>query len=60
MLPPAPEAPLQLIKCGCSMSVCETSPCKYKQTIYIVLICVAVEQKRTHVNYASDQYAYDF
>ena len=31
-----------------------------KQTISIVLICVAVEQKRTHVNYASDQYAYDF
>ena len=30
MLPPAPETPLQLIKCGCSMSVCETSRCKYK------------------------------
>ena len=29
MLPPAPETPLQLIKCGCSMSVCETSQCKY-------------------------------
>ena len=30
MLPPAPETPLQLIKCGCSMSVCDTSRCKYK------------------------------
>ena len=30
MLPPAPETPLQLIKCGCSMYVCETSRCKYK------------------------------
>ena len=23
MLPPAPETPLQMIKCGCSMSVCK-------------------------------------
>ena len=30
MLPLAPETPLQLIKCSCSMSVCETSRCKYK------------------------------
>ena len=30
MLPPAPETPLQLIKCSCSMSVCETSRCKNK------------------------------
>ena len=30
MLHPAPEPPLPLIKCGCSMSVCETSRCKYK------------------------------
>ena len=30
MLPPAPETPLQLIKCSCSMSVCATSQCKYK------------------------------
>ena len=30
MLPLAPETPLQLIKCGCSMTVCETSRCKYK------------------------------
>ena len=29
MLPPAPETPLQLIKCSCSMSVCETSRYKY-------------------------------
>ena len=35
-LPPAPEAPLQLIKCGCIKSVCKTS----RLTIYIVLICV--------------------
>ena len=32
MLPPAPKTPLQLIKCGCSMSVCETSRCKYELT----------------------------
>ena len=30
-LPPAPKAPLQLIKCGCSKSVCKTS----RLTIYI-------------------------
>ena len=30
MLPPAPETPLQLRKCSCSMSVCETSRYKYK------------------------------
>ena len=30
MLHPAPETPLQLIKCGCSKSVCKTSRCKYK------------------------------
>ena len=29
-LPPAPEAPLQLIKCGCSKSVCEISRHKCK------------------------------
>ena len=30
MLSPAPGTPLQLIKCSCSMSVCETSRSKYK------------------------------
>ena len=30
MLPPTLETPLQLIKCSCSMFVCETSRCKYK------------------------------
>ena len=34
-LPHAPEASLQLIKCGCSKSVCETS----RLTNYIVPIC---------------------
>ena len=60
MLPPAPETPLQLIKCGCSMSVFEHLGVSTKQTIYIVLICVAVEQKGLMLNIASDQYAYDF
>ena len=56
-LPPASEATLQPIKCGCSRSVYETSRCK----IYIVPISAVVEQKRTHVkNIASEQYAYDF
>ena len=31
-LPPAPEAPLQLILCGCSKSVCEASRCKCKNS----------------------------
>ena len=35
-----PEAPLQLIKCGCSKSVCVTSWCITKLTIYMVPICV--------------------
>ena len=50
-LPPAPETLLQLIKCSCSKSVCETSWCKCKANnlYYSVLICVAVEQKRTRV-----------
>ena len=40
MLPPAPEIPLQLIKCGCSMSVCETSRCKYKANhLYCIDLC---------------------
>ena len=40
MLPPAPENPLQLIKCGCSMSVCETSRCKYKANhLYCTDLC---------------------
>ena len=29
-------------------------------TIYIVPICGAVEQKRTHVKIVSEQYVYDF
>ena len=49
MLPPAPETTLQLIKCACSMSVCENLGVSTKQTIYIILICVVVEQKRTRV-----------
>ena len=44
-LHPAPETPLQLIKCGCSKSVCETSRVSTQLTISII---------------ASDQYAYDF
>ena len=40
MLPLAPETPLQLIKCGCSMSVCETSRCKYKVNhLYCTALC---------------------
>ena len=40
MLPPAPETPLQLIKCSCSMSVCETSRCKYKVNhLYCTDLC---------------------
>ena len=43
-----PEAPLQLIKCGyvCMRKFLGVSA---KLTIYIVLICTVVEQKRTHV-----------
>ena len=46
MLPPAPETPLQLIKCGCSMSVCETSRCKYKANhlYYTDLCCCGAEE----------------
>ena len=40
MLSPAPETPLQLKKCGCSMSVCETSRCKYKaDNFYCTDLC---------------------
>ena len=40
MFLPAPETPLQLIKCGCSMSVCETSRCKYKVNhLYCTDLC---------------------
>ena len=40
MLPPALENPLQLIKCGRSMSVCETSRCKYKVNhLYCTDLC---------------------
>ena len=40
MLPPAPETPLQLIECGCSKSVCETSRCKYKANhLYCTDLC---------------------
>ena len=51
-LPPAPKTLLQLIKCGCSKSVCDylsVHGVGAKLNIYIVLTCVAVEQKRTHV-----------
>ena len=40
MLPPVPETPLQLIKCSCSMSVCETARCKYKVNhLYCTDLC---------------------
>ena len=40
MLPPALGNPLQLIKCSCSMSVCETSRCKYKVNhLYCTDLC---------------------
>ena len=40
MLPLAPETPQQLIKCSCSMSVCETSRCKYKVNhLYCTDLC---------------------
>ena len=44
MLSPVPETPLQLIKCGCSMSVCETSRCKYKANhLYCTDLCCCAE-----------------
>ena len=40
MLPLATETPLQLIKCGCNMSVCETSRCKNKANhLYCTDLC---------------------
>ena len=40
MLPSVAETPLQVIKCGCSMSVCETSRCKYKVNhLYCTDLC---------------------
>ena len=40
MLPLVPETSLQLIKCGCGMSVCETSRCKYKVNhLYCTDLC---------------------
>ena len=50
MLPPAPETPLQLIKCTLELQhVCMRKHLgvSTKLTIYIVLICVSVEHKRT-------------
>ena len=46
MLPPAPETSLQLIKCGCIMSVSETSRCKYKVNyLYCTdLCCLGAEE----------------
>ena len=39
-LPPAHEAPLQVIKCGYSKSVCETPRCKYKANhLYCTDLC---------------------
>ena len=40
MLLPAPETPLQLIKCGCSKSLRETSRCMYKVNhLYCSYLC---------------------
>ena len=44
MLPPAPETPLHLIKCGCSMSVCETSRCKDKANHLYRFVCYGAEE----------------
>ena len=39
-LPPSLKAPLQLIKYGCSKSVCEASRCKYKADyLYCTDLC---------------------
>ena len=44
MLPPAPETPLQMIKCGSSMSVCEIFRRKYKANhLYCTDLCGAEE-----------------
>ena len=51
MLPPAPEIPLQLKNVVAACLYAKHLGVSTKQTIYIVLICVAAEQKRTHVKY---------
>ena len=51
MMPPAPETPLQLIKCVAACLYAKHLGVSVKQTIYIVLIFIAVEQKRTYVKY---------
>ena len=49
LLPPDSEAPLQLVKRGCSKYVCETSWCKGKAShLYCTDLC-CLEQKRAHV-----------
>ena len=51
-LSPARVNLLQMIKCGCSKCIhANNLDVSAKLTIYIVRICVAVEQKRTNVKY---------
>ena len=46
MLPHDPETPLQLIQCGWSMSVCETSRCKYEaNNLYCTDLCCCGAEK---------------
>ena len=60
-LSPAPETLLQLIKCSCSKSVCETSRCKCKaNNLYCTDLCCCGAEDDSCKNIVCDQYAYDF
>ena len=58
-LPPAPRSPTAADKMW-SCLYAKYLGVSAKLDIYIVPICVVVEQKRTHVKIVSEQFAYDF
>lgn len=60
-LPPAPDTLLQLVKCGCSKTACETSRCKCKaNNLFCTDLCVCGAEDDMCKNVAGGVYAYDF
>ena len=60
-LPPAPETLLQLVKCGCSKSACDTSRCKCKSNkLYCTDLCSCGAEEDGCKNIIAEYYNSDF
>jgi len=59
-LPPAPEAVIELVKCGCSKERCSTNRCQCRRAgLLCTDLCICSDDSECENQHDTDQYQYD-